>query len=326
MWNPFPGEPNKEVTSDTFQRAAFVSDTLSFGEHWSLLAGARYTDYSQTFAVAALRQPHPDGVNVIHQYDTYAKTSTTPSAALMFKPNESTTFYASYVESMEQGSTVGATYINEGERLDPLTSEQFEVGFKYEGPQWVTSASVFRIDRGAGYGRNVGEDEPLYVQDGIHRYDGAELAANVMLTDNLKLGGSLLYLDGKYHDMGPGALRAGKDVEGVARHMAALNVSYEVPWLEGLSLHADGKYFGESTVQHHEVEVAPNVDVLYTVKAAGYTVFNAGGSYRTRLGNVPVVFRAEILNLFDRNYWQGGYYNFAIGAPRTVALNVQFDF
>ncbi len=327
VWSPFPGEPTDAMSSDTFQRAAFVSNTMTFGEKWSLLAGLRYTDYSQIYSDSARRQLDPEGVYVIHQYLTYEKTATTPTAALMYKPNAGTTLYASYVESMEQGSTVGNTSLNEGDRLDPLLSEQYEVGFKYEGASWIASASVFRIDRGAGYARSIGAEKPIYVQDGIHRYDGAEVAANVMLTDNLKLGGSLLYLDGKYHEMAPGALRTGKDVEGVAKNMAAMNVSYQVPWLEGLSVHADGKYFGESTVQNFDLTVdgVPAAG-LRTVKAAGYTVFNAGGSYRTYMGNVPVTFRAEVLNLFDRNYWQGGSFNFAIGAPRTLALNVQFEF
>lgn len=325
VWSPFPGEPADALSSDTFQRAAFVSDTLKFGEKWSFLAGLRYTDYTQLYSVGTLRQPHPDGINVIHQYTTYSKKSTTPTVALMYKPSGGSTFYASYIESMQQGSTVGNTYFNEGDRLDPLVSEQYEIGFKYEGASWIASASAFRIDRGAGYAKNIGELKPIYVQDGSHRYDGAELSANVMLTDNLKLGGSLLYLDGTYLDLAEGELRIGKDVEGVANHMAAMNISYDVPWAEGLSLHADAKYFGESTVNNFVVRVN-DVETLRTVKAAGYTVFNAGGSYRTRIGETPVTFRAQILNLFDRNYWQGGYFNFAIGAPRTLALNVQMDF
>ncbi|MHC9085995.1 TonB-dependent siderophore receptor [Luteimonas sp. RIT-PG2_3] len=325
VWSPFPGEPTDGLASVTTQRAAFISDTLNFGEKWSFLAGLRYTDYSQMYSAWTRRQLDPEGIYVLHSYDWYKKNSTTPTAALMFKPNEGTTIYASYVESLQQGSTVGNTYFNEGDLLDPLLSKQYELGFKYESASWNASAAAFRIDRGAGYGRNIGEAKPIYVQDGIHRYDGLEVAGTAMLGDSLRIGGSLQYIDGTYLDMAPNEPRIGAEVEGVAKHMASANISYEVPWAEGLSVQADAKYFGETTVNNFVIKVA-GVDTLRTVTAAGYTVFNAGGSYRTTIAERPVTFRAQVLNLFDRNYWQGGYFNFAIGAPRTLALNVQMDF
>lgn len=323
VWSPFPGEPTDGLSSVTTQRAAFISDTLNFGEKWSFLAGVRYTEYSQMYS--ASRQLDPEGIYVLHSYKWYEKKVTTPTAALMFKPNEGTTVYASYVESLQQGSTVGNTYFNEGELLNPLLSKQYELGFKYESASWNASAAAFRIDRGAGYGRNIGQIKDIYVQDGVHRYDGLEFAGTVILGDSLRLGGSLQYLDATYLQMSANEPRIGYEVEGAAKHMASVNIGYEVPWLEGLSVHADAKYFGETTVNNFLVNVG-GVSTVRAVKAAGYTVFNAGGSYRTTIAERPVTFRAQVLNLFDRNYWQGGYFNFAIGAPRTLALNVQMDF
>jgi len=324
VWTPFPGEPTDSMYSDTFQRSIFASDTVKLGDKWSVLAGLRYIEYTQY--LASTNTLDPDGVYVHHQYTRYDKSTLTPTAALMYKPHDGATLYASYVESLEPGRTVGATFLNEGDHLDPLLSKQYELGYKYEDARWAASAALFRIDRDAGYGKLVpGEARPLYVQDGIHRYDGIEMAGSIMLTDNLRWGGSVQYIDGVYHDMGEGALRAGKQVEGVAKYMAAMHISYELPWVDGVTVHADGKYFGETVVQNYE-RVIEGANRLYSAKTPGYAVFNVGGSYRTRIGEIPMTLRAQVLNLFDRSYLQGGSYNFAIGAPRTLALNVQFDF
>ena len=56
----------------------------------------------------------------------------TPTFALMYKLTPRTMAYASYIESLEPGSSVGATYANFGALLDPLKSKQYELGIKTE--------------------------------------------------------------------------------------------------------------------------------------------------------------------------------------------------
>lgn len=309
VWSPDTDQTTYFYTS-TKQSAAFLSDTITFAEKWSLLAGLRYTKYERT-AYSSYTQNASGGLDFT--YRTYAKYPLTPTVALLYKPVPEATVYASYVESMERGSTVGSSYANYGEVLDPLISKQYELGFKWVRPDWSTSAALFRIERGAEYA----DADNYYVQDGMIRYDGAELAGDVRVTRNLKLGGSALYLDSAYQDTNVEWL-IGKAQKGSRHFTGGLNASYEIEGVPGLSLHADGKYYGEGVAYN-------NTSKQMVVKSDAYTLVNLGAAYRTQLGGYGVTVRGEVQNLFDRAYWAlAGSYVFP-GMPRVFALNVKID-
>ncbi|MFV7791632.1 TonB-dependent receptor domain-containing protein, partial [Aliarcobacter lanthieri] len=58
----------------------------------------------------------------------YDVSKLTPTLSLIYKPLENLTTYATYIESLEQGTIVGSNYANENEILDPYKSKQYEVG------------------------------------------------------------------------------------------------------------------------------------------------------------------------------------------------------
>ena len=148
--------------SDISQQSAFVSDTMQLSERWSILGGLRYTNYEQNSYNTA-------GATT----SVYRKNVTTPTVALMYKPEPNTTLYGSYVESLEPGSLVGVTYANSGAQLKPLTSKQYEVGAKTDQSKWSATAAVFRIERGAEYANASN----VLVQDGLSIFQGLELGA-----------------------------------------------------------------------------------------------------------------------------------------------------
>jgi len=288
--------------AEYLQKAVFVSDTLGFNDKWSLLLGARYTDYEQ-------KGWNATGVQTTY----YTTTSTSPTVALMYKPVAQATAYFSYVESLEPGGTVGATYANAYAMLNPLLSKQIELGFKLDRRDWGLSAALFQIDRGATYANA----QNYFVQDGNLRFQGLELSGDFSPVQNLKLGASATYLDAFYEKSGTAWL-VDRTVEGTAPFSASLMASYDVDAVPGLTVHADGKYTGETVVYQR-----PATGV--TVKAPDYAIFNTGVKYRTTMAGRKVTWRADVQNLFDKKYWQGGQYMLAIGAARTFALNVQVD-
>src|SRR4029077_6844898 len=81
----------------------------------------------------------------------YEKDVTTPTVALIYKPQESVTTYLSYVQSLQQGPIAGITYVHAGELLNPIESDQYELGVKVENSSWALSAAVFRLSKGATY-------------------------------------------------------------------------------------------------------------------------------------------------------------------------------
>ena len=67
------------------------------------------------------------------------------------------------------------------------------------------------------------------------------------------------------------------------------------------------------------------------VEVGGYTVFDVGTRYRTRVGGYETVLRLTVDNLFDKRYWRdvgdylGDNYLFQ-GAPRTARLSASVSF
>jgi iron complex outermembrane receptor protein len=276
--------------SETIQQAVFLSDTVDFGHGWSLLAGARYNDFENKGS-----------------YHTYPIT---PTYAIMYKPADEVTLYTSYVESLEAGSRVGSDYINAGDVLDPTISKQFEIGAKIEYPRWNANAAAFRLERGANIDRLTSTGK-LLVQDGITLYEGVEVSGNVLLGDAFSVGGGVTWLDPTYDRLSPDSItQQGNRTAGAARWNGVVHADYSVRQVEGLSLYALARYYG---------------DVYYdagnTLKLPDYTLLNAGMGYRMQANGHPLTWRASVENVTNRKYWS----NAGIGLPRTFAVSVRFD-
>lgn len=276
--------------SKTVQKAFFLSDTVEFAPGWSLLAGWRYNDYEEVGA-----------------YHTYPVT---PTYALLYKPADEVTLYASYIESLEAGGRVGDDYINHDEVLDATISKQYEIGAKFQYPRWSANTAAFRLERGANIDR-VTDVGKYLVQDGITLYEGIEASADYRLTDHLTLGGGATWLDPKYDKLSPSnAANQGNRVSYAARWQAVAHVDYTIPTFEALSVYGAVRYFGEVFY-----------DEANTLKLPDYTLVNLGAGYRMHLGARTLTLRLSIDNLTGRKYWITN----AIGSPRSYALSAQFD-
>lgn len=285
--------------SDITQRAVFASDTVKLSDRWSVLAGVRSTNYTQNgYDTSGTRS------------STYGKNGVlTPTAALMFKPASDATLYASYVESLEQGSTPGTTYANYGDLLNPLKSKQYELGAKTEHERWSATAAIFRIERSAEYANSAN----VLVQDGLSIYQGVELGASTRLGSQWVLSGNLMALDSSYQR---GSLYTGNRVAGAPNFVAAAQLSYAVPQLPGLKLSVDAKYTGTTMLS------ASN-----QIRVPGYTLANLGASYATRVGGYDATFRFAVNNVTDRKYWEYQYENYIkAGDPRTFSVSAKLDF
>nr|WP_231755500.1 TonB-dependent receptor [Bordetella sp. N] len=281
------------------QKSLFASDTMDLGGPWSLLAGVRYTDYSQRgFSTTGA------------ETSSYAKNGVpAPTFALMYKFSPRTMAYASYMEALEPGSSVGITYANYGAMLNPLKSKQYELGIKTGQEDWAATAAVFRIEKKSEYTNANNE----LVQNGESLYQGVELAASRRLGRDWTLGGSLMFLDTEYRK---GSDYVGNRVAGAPRWTAAAQIAYAVPALPGLKLRADAKYTG-----------AAMLGASNDVKVGDYTIFNLGATYDTRIYGYDTTFRAGINNLTNKRYWlyQSADYVKA-GDPRTFSLSASLKF
>ncbi|AFW01025.1 hypothetical protein BAR24_01920 [Gluconobacter oxydans] len=279
------------------QVGLFGSDTLTFDKHWSLLAGIRFTDFHQlTWKASAAKT-------------ALRTTPLTPTAALMFHPWKDTTIYASYVQALENGGTVGDTYKNARETLPPIRSDQVEIGAKVARASWDLTGALYRITRGAQYANA----DNVYVSNGTVTYQGAELSGHVDLPFGITLTDSLGAEGGKYSKAD--ATIKGNKIEGIPLFQNVFQLTDRIPGVPGLSATAEVHYtasmWGDSSNTYH---------------VPSYTLLNLRASYRTSIGHHKVTLRAELDNATNLHYWgflASDY--FFVGTPRAVFLNARFD-
>lgn len=290
-----------EKTFYTRQKSAFISDTIEFNAQWSLLIGARFTNYTDN---SLYNDP---------AWSAYEKDKTTPTYALLFKPTADATLYASYVEALEQGATVDDSYANPGQ-LPPIESKQYELGFKIARQNWAASAAVFRIERGSEFEETINGAQYL-TQNGIARHDGFELSGSLQPTNDWLLEASAMVLKTEYDKTEAGADFKGNDVIAAPDKQATLQVSYLFPMLPGLKASAGAKYYGEMALDQGNNWYLPD-----------YTLFDASVSYTTRIQDHGITIRGAVNNLTDKEYWAtDSWGGLRIGEPRSIALSVQYD-
>lgn len=282
---------------DYQQVAPFWSDTVTYGR-WSLMAGARYTDYMENdFAPTGQRTA------------AHRNNPVTPLVSLSYKVTPEINTYFSWVQAMQSGGQGGSSNVNYMEVFGPIRSDEYELGVKLQKKKWSGSLAVFRLDTGAAY-TNA---QNYYVQDGMSRYQGVEASASWLVTQNLNVNGSLAYLDARYVKAAPGY--AGQKLEAVAPFQAAFNADYRIAPIKGLSVNAGFNFVSRSWL-----------DAANTVRLPSYIVGNVGGAYAMKVGEHNLVFRAAVENIGNVRYWLSrGNRNLFPGAPRTVTLSARFD-
>ena len=281
------------------QSSAFASDTVDLGRQWSLIAGVRFTDYRQINYAAAGGPAQVQNLAPL-----------TPVAALLFHPWRDTTLYASYVQALEDGGTVGDTYANAFQALPALRSDQVEVGAKVERPLWSAGAALYRINRGAEYANAAN----VYLANGNERLQGLELDERVNLPRGFSLTDSFQWEEGIYQQTE--ADLVGKRVEGVPRFQNVVQLTDAVPGVRGLSATAEARYVDS---------IVGDFDNTYNLPP--YVLVNLRASYTTRLAGKTVTLRAEVDNVANKHFWgfQQTNYTF-VGEPRTAYLNARVEF
>lgn len=277
-----------------------IGDDIHIDEQWSVLAGlSRATIESRPFGA-----------------QSYEESAVTPSLSLVYKPLPTVTTYASYMESLEQGGVAaerfgGARVANAGEIMEPLVSDQIEVGAKWSVGGMLLTTALFQIDKALQYYDITDPTAPVYVQDGRQVHRGIEFTAFGRVAERWSLVGGLTLLDADVREQKQNAALEGKRPTQAAERLLKLRAEYDTPWLQGLTLVGGFQYTSDQYV-----------DALNTDQMPSYTLIDAGARYVTALAGKPLTARIEIQNLGDKRYWVNGA---AIGDPRTVTFSVSVD-
>ena len=242
----------------------------------------------------------------------YGEGAYTPAFALTVRPVQRLSLYGNYIQGLSQGATAPAGTVNAGETFAPAKSKQYEIGAKYDFGSFATTLSAFHIERPSAY---LDAGSMRYVADGRQRNRGLEFLVQGEVTRSLRLLGGMAYTDGRLTRT-EGGVNDGNWAPAVPRFQFNAAVEWDTPFVDGLTLTTR---MLRTSRQY--------VDAGNTQSLPGWTRVDVGARYATRIAGTPMVFRATVENVFNKDYWlSAAREGLTVAAPRTFLLSVSADF
>ena len=297
------GTDDAPRTSETRLESVGIVDVISaYGGKVQLTAGLRYQrvdneNFSPTTHLTT---------------DAYDEDATSPAFALLVKPWEKVSLYANYIEGITQGSTAPFTAANAGQVFSPFKSKQYEVGAKVDWGRITTTTSLFQISQPSTL---TDPATNVFGPDGKQRNRGVELQVFGELHRTVRLLGGASYIDGELVRTA-GGTNDGNTAVGTPEYLVNLGAEWDPLFAPGLTLstralHTSSQY----------------VDASNSRKVPDWTRCDLGARYRVLLNqDHAAVFRVNIENLFDKDYWASAQNSLALSAPRTLAVSASYDF
>lgn len=208
--SPFVGD----VTGNT--QAVYAFDTAKFGQHWELVGGLRW----ERFDV--------DGINTTPAPVSRVDTMKGVRAALVYKPTQKGSLYASYGTSINP-SLEGLSYGVANTSIEPEKTYTFEVGNKWDvaGERLMLSGAVFRIDKDNARTPGILPDDPPQVLAGTQRANGFELAATGTITREWRVLAAYTFIDGKIIKSNTPA-EVGKYFQNTPKNSVSIWTTYQI--------------------------------------------------------------------------------------------------
>ena len=281
----------------------YVQDLIDFGSGFKALAGLRH-DWFEQRTIQRLALPS------LSRNDS----EWSPRAGLVFQPDDSQSYYASWSRSF-QPSGEGFAIAASNADIEPEKTTNKEIGAKYTllGGMLNATVSLFELER-TGIKSSV-PGSTVLIPIGTQRTRGLELTANLDLASGWRAIAGYSYLDARV-TKSP-AVESGQPVEGkratlTPRHSANLFVTKTFADRYGFGI--GGNFVDDRFANPGNTVVLPS---YVTVDALAWA----------RLGIARVQLNAS--NLFDTRYIVSGHGTSPIlnlpGAPRTVIATVRLE-
>jgi iron complex outermembrane recepter protein len=240
------------------------------------------------------------------------KSVVSPSASFVVKPVKEFMVYGNYIQALQPGPTAGAGTTNAGQTFAPFVTTQFELGAKVDFGTLGATLSAFQITIPSAF---TDLSTNTFVVDGQQRNRGLEFVAFGEPLAGLKLLAGFTLLDA-IQTSTAGGLNNGKVAVGTAPFQFAVGADWDTPFAKGFGVMGRVVYNGQVYLNAANTQAAPP-----------WTRFDAGLRY-TFDGpqHKPLTVRANVINLFDANYWVATTTFFAQNQPRTLMLSLTADF
>lgn len=306
---PYIPTPQANKTSTQNLQSIAIADTLSAAEkRVQLTVGGR------------LQQVTSANFNAVSgaQTASYSASAFTPSVALVVRPFwENVTFYANYIQGLQQGTTVPVQFSNAGEVFPPYKSTQYEAGIKVDWGKLTTTASVFQISQPSIL-TNVATNTQFLGGEQVNQ--GLELNFFGELSEGVRVLGGAMFLNAVLAKTA-GGLTNGWIAPFSPGAQFNLGGEWDLPFAKGLTLSSRVVYTGtqyiDTTFPRRTMPEWVRFDL-----GARYAFGNPGAKGKL------LVARFNVENVLDTNYWAGGFdaTTMNLGAPRIFRLALTADF
>lgn len=288
---------NRNTISTVEFFSAYAQDQIAIGDHFDILAGVRYDNFSI------------DGVDIAGGNRGFAREDEkfSPRLGLIYKPRPNVSLYTSYSRSFQPRS--GDQFLSltiTQENLAPERFTNYEVGAKWDAkPGLALTFALFRLDRTNA--TTVDPANPLLTTNiGGTRTQGAEFSLNGQITPHWQIAGGYSYIDATIR--GNDAIR----LDQTPRHQFALwnRYNFTAGWGVGLG------------VIHQSSQFAA---ISNTVRLPGFTRVDAGAFWEA---NDRFGLQLNIENLLDQDYFSDAHNNnnISTGAPINARLSARLKF
>ena len=318
--------------------AAYLFDTLKFGTHWLVNAGARLdhytTDFDSMVACGGRSGPACGSLaagSIVRGVDA-RKTGNLPNWQLgvVYKPAANGSIYADFATAEQPPGGDSLSFNTsassaDNPSLDPEKARTVEVGTKWNllDEQLLLTAALYRTTV-----TNDLEQDPttlLYYQIGRKRVQGVEITAVGQITENWSVNAGFTTMN---TSVGSAAASSGSSSSAPANDGSGVLAytpknaftswtTYRLPF--GLTIGGGARYSGEMKRGHDGAVGTPNY-------AKAYWVFNAMASYPV---NQHFDLQLNLYNLFDKSYVAAinkSGYRYTPAIPRSAMLTADIHF
>ncbi len=291
------------LTSDSVYSSIGLVDALSAAEdRIQLIAGAR---------LQRMQTANYNGLNAVPT-DGADQTVISPSASLVFRPVKEFALYGNYIQALQPGPPAGPGLSNAGQVFPPFVAKQFEVGAKVDFGTIGATLSAFQITIPSAF---VDFATNTMVVDGQQRNRGLEFVTFGEPIPGLKLLGGFTLLEA-IQTSTAGGTNNGKTAVGTAPFQFALSADWDTPFAKGFGVMGRVVYNGQVFLDAANTQAVPP----WTRIDAGLRYTFEGPQHK------PLTLRANVINLFDANYWVATTAFFVQNQPRTFMLTLAADF
>ena len=299
-----PTDLNMEKSTDLDIKqttyALYFQDQISFTKQLKLLLGGR-TDWIKDTS---------DNLktNKNTKNNSFAFS---PRVGFVYLPTTDFSIYLSYSQSYipQAGET------KEGKKFDPVTSKQWEIGFKktFLHERLMASLSLYNLQK-TNLPTPDPEDEEFKIQVGEQYSRGAEFTFSGNITRNWSVSANYAYTFGKVSKTNDKKLPVGKRLANMPNNSASIWTTYQLRTgvMKGLSF-GGGYFFTDSRYGNIQNDV--QLDAFKTV--------DCFVAYQRKFYKVSV----NCKNIFNEEYYIGaqGKYMYHPGKPRSVVATVSLN-